>query len=62
MRKAAGLTQAQLAFILDVSSYTIIRWEQGRGEPSASTIRRLAWALRVSEAEVLEAICAKRTA
>lgn len=63
LREQAGLTQVRLGFLLDVSPFTIAKWERGVTEPTASRIRRLAWALRVEESEVLEAICGvKQTA
>lgn len=61
MRKAVGLTQVELATILDVDPTTIVRWERGYTEPSPSNIRRLAWTLRADESDVLKAVlCAKQ--
>ncbi len=63
LRIAAGLTQSTLAFLLSVNVATVSSWENGATEPRATQIRKLAWALRVSETDVLEAICGvKQTA
>lgn len=56
LREAVGLTQERLAFLVGVSRYTIIRWEQGLAQPSPSTCRKLAWTFRVSESDVMEAV------
>ena len=40
-RKAAGLTQAQLAMLLDVSVRTVERWESNATKPSAVTLKRM---------------------
>lgn len=62
MRENSSLTQAELAFLINVDPITILRWEQGKTEPSASTVRKLAWALRVEESDVLEAIIGAKQA
>jgi transcriptional regulator with XRE-family HTH domain len=56
LRKDAGLTQKKLALLLSRTPFTIIRWEKGQGRPGAADIRRLAWALRVDESIILEAL------
>ena len=53
LRKKAGLTQEQLANILDVSYMTIRRWEWGKGTPRLEEIKALAKALNVSENDLL---------
>lgn len=44
-RKAAGLTQAQLAEKAGYTQRDVSRWESGVVEPVASTVRKLADAL-----------------
>ena len=56
LRKAAGLTQLQLAARLAVTPGTIYNWERGKGEPRARQIAQLAEVLRVSADEVLAAL------
>ncbi|MFT4040411.1 MAG: tetratricopeptide repeat protein [Thermomicrobiales bacterium] len=41
IRRSLGLSQVQLAEVLDVSNITVSRWEQGRAQPHPSTIARL---------------------
>lgn len=41
MRVKAGLTQAQLAVTLDVSSNTVARWERGLVRPGKHALLRL---------------------
>lgn len=53
-RKALGLTQEQLAELLNVDTTTVARWERGETEPLAWLRPRLARALRVSAARVEE--------
>lgn len=53
LRKAAGLTQLQLAVRLDVTPGTIYNWERGRGEPRARQIAQIAEALGVTADAVL---------
>lgn len=52
-RKRMGITQSELACLIDVHETTIRRWEKGNGEPSISEIRKLAKALNCTEAELL---------
>ncbi|WP_308917335.1 helix-turn-helix transcriptional regulator [Jannaschia sp. LMIT008] len=47
-REAAGLTQAELADRLGVSSETVGAWESDRAEPRADRVSRLAGMLNVS--------------
>lgn len=56
LRKQADLTQKQLGFLLNLAPLTILRWEKGLSQPNASAIRRLAWALRVEEEDVVQAV------
>ncbi len=53
LRRAAGLTQLQLAARLDVTPGTIHNWEKGKGEPRARQIAQLAEALGVKADDVL---------
>ena len=52
-RKALGLTQAQLAEKLGMSSKSVSKWERGRGFPDISLIETLAETLQVSVPELL---------
>lgn len=56
LRQEANLTQERLAFQLGVSPLTIIRWERGETEPSASNVSRLALLFGVGERDVTEAV------
>ena len=40
-RVNAGLTQKELAEILGVSNVTVVNWEKGVTEPSASQLRKI---------------------
>ena len=53
LRRAAGLTQLQLAARLEVTPGTIHNWEKGKGEPRARQIAQLAEALGVRADDVL---------
>lgn len=46
-RKAAGLTQRQLADKINVSNTSISNWEQNLSRPDPDTIQHLCWALNV---------------
>lgn len=52
-RKKRGLTQEKLAELVDIHPNTLLKWEYGTREPRASEIQRLAKALGVTEAELL---------
>lgn len=45
-RKIAGITQSDLAKILEVSETTIINWEKGRSEPTVHQAIRIAEAVK----------------
>ena len=49
-RKAAGLTQAQLGRLTELSASAVGMLEQGRRNPSPRARARLLWALRGTEA------------
>ena len=53
-RKAVGLTQEQLAGLLDVDPTTVARWERGETQPLPWLRPKLARALRVSPERVEE--------
>ncbi|WP_374406725.1 helix-turn-helix domain-containing protein [Pelagerythrobacter sp.] len=54
LRKARGLTLAQLGDRLDVSKPTVWAWEKGKARPIDSRMDALAEALGVSEAELAD--------
>lgn len=47
LREACGLTQAALAKRAKIGRITLVRIEQGSQDPTASTLGRIARALRV---------------
>ncbi len=47
-RKEKGLTQMQLAELLDISSQAVSKWENGRGMPDMSLLQPLCNALGIS--------------
>jgi len=53
LRLVAGLKQAQLAELADVTDATISRIERGRFAPSQDLLRRLAHAVRATEADLV---------
>ncbi|MEE1218405.1 MAG: helix-turn-helix domain-containing protein [Ruminococcus sp.] len=53
LREKKGITQAELADILGVSSKTVSKWETAKGLPDISLIEPLAKALSVSVMELL---------
>lgn len=53
-RKAAGVTQAQLAERLGVYQKDVSRWERNQREPGAVTLASICRALGASADEVLE--------
>lgn len=53
LREARGLTQAELAGKIDVSSKTVSKWETGKGLPDISLLEPLSAALGVSVMELL---------
>jgi transcriptional regulator with XRE-family HTH domain len=55
IREAKNLTQAQLAAMIKVHSSLISKIETGDSEGSISTLRRMADALGVTVAELLDA-------
>lgn len=52
LRKAASLSQTQLAELIGVSLLTLFRWEKGERHPRTEDIKKLAKALHISEAEL----------
>ena len=57
LREKKGLTQAQLADILGVSSKAVSKWERAKGLPDISLLEPLARALSVSVPELLSGEC-----
>lgn len=53
LRESNGLTQAELAQKIGVSSKTISKWETAKGFPDISLLEPLACVLRVSVSELL---------
>lgn len=53
LRKKAGMTQEEFAKAVEISSMTARRWEWGQREPRMEEIKRIAAALHVTEAELL---------
>ena len=53
LRKKKGLTQAQLAEMLNISNKTISRWETGEGYPEVTLLSPLAKALGITVDELL---------
>ncbi len=52
LRTAAGLTQLELANLIQVTPSAVYNWERGKNEPSATNLRDLAQALGVSMDEI----------
>lgn len=52
-RKAAGLTQEELAERMGTSSVAVAQWETGRRNPKMGTVSKLAAALGVDAAELV---------
>ncbi len=52
-RKNAGLTQEDLADILNLSYMTVRRWESGKSNPRIEEVKKIAEALHVSENDLL---------
>ena len=53
IRLRAGLTQEQLAELMNTEQCRISCWENGKNEPSIETIRQLAAALHCTTDELL---------
>lgn len=53
LREKCGMTQAQLAELLNVSDKAVSKWETGAGYPDITLLEPIAGALRVSVAELL---------
>ena len=53
-RRAASLSQRQLAALLGVSDKAVSKWENGKAKPTTDTLRRLAEILSVSVEELLQ--------
>lgn len=53
LREAMGMTQKQIAEMLDTTQQTFARWESGKAEPSIAHLKDLAVILRTSVDELL---------
>ena len=53
LRKQSGLSQDELAELVEISVMTIRRWEWGQRVPRLEEIKKLAEVLQVSESELL---------
>ena len=53
LRESRGLTQAELAETIGVSSKTVSKWETAKGLPDISLLQPLAQALRISVIELM---------
>ena len=53
LREGRGMTQGELAQLVDVGDKAVSRWECGRGYPDITLLEPLASALGVSVAELL---------
>ena len=52
-RKKRGLTQEKLAELVGIHPNTLLKWEYGTREPKASELQKLAKALGITEADLL---------
>ena len=62
LRLAAGLSQAELAVMMEMKQPNIARLEKKPGDPSLSTLKKLAVALGVDIREVIAAVEVTNTA
>ena len=53
LRQQNGLTIRQVAYLLCVSQFSIIRWEKGVTSPNAEKLKKLADLLQVTPNELL---------
>jgi transcriptional regulator with XRE-family HTH domain len=53
-RRERGMTQEELAVMLDINSITISRWETGKQSPNYTTLCRIADVLDVSLPDLVE--------
>ena len=56
LRTRAGLSQDQLAKLLDVSRQAVSKWESGTADPSTSNLLALAKLFGVSAEELLKSV------
>ena len=56
LRKAAGMTQEQVAERLGVSPQAVSKWESGAADPSTSNLLALAKLFGVSAEELLKSV------
>lgn len=60
LRKAAGMTQAELAEKLGYSNKSVSKWERGDGYPDIFTLRKIADIYGVTVDEIMSGITPKR--
>jgi transcriptional regulator with XRE-family HTH domain len=53
-RQAHGLTQAQLARLLNTTQLTVCRWELDNQKPQPSAEKRIKQVLGLSESDIIE--------
>ena len=53
-RESAGLSQTELAYHIDRSTYTVVAYERGTVEPPLSVLRRIAEVLDVDLGQLLD--------
>ena len=53
IRRACGLTQKQVAHLLNVVESCYANWEQGRTEPNIDSLRRLSKIFNISIDELI---------
>ncbi len=54
-RQKAGLSQEKLALECELSSYYIVLLEQGKRQPSLTTLLKLAYTLKISPNKLISA-------
>lgn len=55
LRKAAGLTQSELAAKVGVTNKAVSKWENGASKPTTTVVRKLAGVYGISVGELLTA-------
>ncbi|TAH13902.1 MAG: XRE family transcriptional regulator [Curvibacter sp.] len=53
-RSKVGITQAQMAALLEVSYLSVHKWEAGASKPRAAQLQKIAAALKLGKREVLK--------
>lgn len=55
-REVQNLKQSEVAEFVGVTPQTYMKWENGKNEPKASNIKKLAEILKISESEICQGI------